>query len=218
MLQNSSNPHKQRSLLFSRDRLVNLAKKLPGPIKNFLLSCFWMIKAFLEDFQDYSAEIIGYIPAHFIRITWYRWICRIKIGKYSSIHRHCRMYHPYKIIIGDHSIINYGVLLDGRRGLQIGNNVSISEGTVILTLGHDIDKPNFDLKGGKVIIEDYVFIGSYARILPAVKIGEGAVVAAGSVVTRDIEPYSVVGGVPARFIRKRECNPTYQLKFRKRFG
>ncbi|MFC1922180.1 acyltransferase [Chloroflexota bacterium] len=176
------------------------------------------MKAFIEDIQDYSSELVGHVPVHAIRMMWYRWFCRIKVGKNSSIHRHCRMYRPYKIEIGNNSIINYGVLLDGRKGLIIKDNVSISEGTVILTLGHDIDDPMFALKGGKVLIEDYVFIGAYARILPGVKIGRGSAVAAGSVVTREVDPFTVVGGVPARFIRKRNHELAYRLYFRKRFG
>jgi maltose O-acetyltransferase len=217
---NISSPNKGSLIVEQIPNTVKyrLAKKLPKPIKEALLKLYWPMKAFAEDFQDYSSELVGLIPSHAFRLWWYRSICKMQIGKYSSIHRHTRMYQPYKIIIGNYSNINYGVLLDGRRGLVIGNNVNISEGTVILTLGHDIDDPGFTLKGGQVTIEDYVFIGSYARILPALKIGEGAVVAAAAVVTRDVEPYMVVGGIPARFIRNRNRNLTYQDQYRKRFG
>lgn len=194
------------------------ARKLPRFVKRFLLACYWPLKAFVEDCQDYSAELVGYVPCHAFRMWWYRHFCRVRMGRKSSIHRQCRMYHPYRIRIGDHSAINYGVLLDGRRGLYIGDNVSISEGTVILTLGHDVDDPTFALKGGEVVIEDYVFVGSGARILPGVKVGEGAVVAAGAVVTRDVMPYTVVGGVPAHYIRDRARDLTYQVHYRKRFG
>ncbi len=128
------------------------------------------------------------------------------------------MYFPHRIRIGDHSVVNYNVLLDGRRGLWIGDNVSISEGTVILTLEHDIDDSKFGLKGAPVRIEDYVFIGSYARILPGVRVGEGGAVAAGAVVTHDVDPYTLVGGVPARFIRQRSRPMNYQLEFHKLFG
>jgi acetyltransferase-like isoleucine patch superfamily enzyme len=128
------------------------------------------------------------------------------------------MYHPFKIVIGSHSVINFGVLLDGRRGLHIGNNVSISEGTVLLTLGHDIDDAFFAERGAPITICDFVFVGSYARILPGVTVGEGAVVAVGAVVTQDVAPYTVVGGVPARHIRDRSRDLRYQLSHRKRFG
>ncbi len=88
----------------------------------------------------------------------------------------------------------------------------------MLTLGHDVDDPGFGLKGNPVSIEDYVFVGSYSRILPGVTVGEGAVVAAGAVVTRDVDPYTVVGGVPACYIRDRARNLAYRLEHRKRFG
>jgi acetyltransferase-like isoleucine patch superfamily enzyme len=194
------------------------ARNLPDPIKRFLLACFWPLKALIEDLQDYSSELVGFVPCHGFRLWWYKHVCHVGIGADSSIHRQCRMYHPYKISIGSHSIINRGVLLDGRMGISIGDNVSISEGTAILTLEHDIDDPGFGLKGSPVSIGDYVFIGSFARILPGITIGQGAVVAAGAVVTRNVAPYSVVAGVPARYVRDRARNLTYQLVHRKRFG
>jgi maltose O-acetyltransferase len=194
------------------------ARKLPNPIKRLLLACHWWLKAFVEDWQDYTAELVGYVPSHALRLWWYRHICRITIGRHSSIHRRCRMYHPYRIVIGDHSVVNYGVLLDGRCGLRVGNNVSLSEGTAIFTLAHDIDDTGFVQKGAPVVVEDRVFVGACARILPGVTLGEGAVVAAGAVVTRDAAPYTVVAGVPARYIRHRPRELDYQLDHRKRFG
>jgi acetyltransferase-like isoleucine patch superfamily enzyme len=186
--------------------------------KKAVLGGYWPIKSYWEDWQDYSAELVGCIPSHAFRLGWYRTICRMKIGKFSNIHRRCRMYKPKQIEIGEHTVINYGVLLDGRRGLWIGNNVSISEGTVILTLGHNTDDPEFGLKGAAVRIEDYVFIGSCARILPGVRLGKGCVVAAGAVVTKNVEAFTVVGGIPATFIRRRNEELRYQLDYKKRFG
>jgi len=194
------------------------ASRLPRPVKRLLLACYWRAKALVEDLQDYTAELVGHVPCHMLRLWWLRHACGMAIGPHSSIHRRCRMYHPYRITIGQHTVINYGVLLDGRRGLDIGNNVSVAEGSVILTLGHDVDDAKFAQKGAPVIIHNYVFIGSYARVLPGVTLGEGAVVGAGAVVTRDISPYTVVGGAPARYIRERSRDLTYQLEHRKRFG
>jgi maltose O-acetyltransferase len=192
---------------------------IPNRMKNGLLAVYWSVKSFSEDFLEYLSEIlVANIPNHTTRLVWYRLICRMQIGKGSSIHRRCRFFRPERISIGGHSVINYGVLLDGRSGLVIGNNVSISEGVVILTLGHDIDSPDFRLSGGQVIIEDYVFIGSYARVLPGVTIKKGAVVGVGAVVTKDVEAFTLVGGIPARYIRDRVCDPSYELYWRKRFG
>jgi len=93
--------------------------------------------------------------------------------------------------------------LDGRSNIIIGNNVDISSETNIFTWEHDIESPIFDSKGAPVIIGDWVYVGTRSTILPGVTIGEGAVVAAGAVVTKDVEPWTMVGGVPAKFIKKR---------------
>lgn len=87
--------------------------------------------------------------------------------------------------------------------INIGNNVQITNGVSVHTHGggHVLraNHPDFDVFG-KVVIKDWVYIGAYSQIMPGVTIGEGALVAAGSVVTKTVEPYTVVGGNPARFI------------------
>jgi len=142
----------------------------------------------------------------------------VAIGPYSSVHRGCRFYCPKGVRIGGHSVINREVLLDGRMGLLIDDNVSISEGVAILTLEHDPNSPSFASRGATVHISDRVFIGARAIILPGVTAGEGAVVAAGAVVTRDVAPYTIVGGVPARVIGERTHELTYVLHYRKFMG
>jgi acetyltransferase-like isoleucine patch superfamily enzyme len=114
-------------------------------------------------------------------------------------------------------VINKGVILDGRRGLTIGDNVSISEQAILYTLQHDLDDPDFSVIGGPVTIEDYVFIGARSITLPGVHLGEGAAVAAGAVVTKDVAPYTVVGGIPARPIRERVRGLRYMLDYRRTF-
>ena len=106
---------------------------------------------------------------------------------------------PSNISIGDNSIINKNVLLDGRGGLlKIGNNVDIAQETNIWTLEHD-PNDNFHIdRGGDVIIEDYVWVASRVTILPGVKIGKGAVVASNAVVTKNVEPMTIVAGIPAK--------------------
>ncbi len=96
---------------------------------------------------------------------------------------------------------------------MIGNYVATGSEVMIYTLQHNIDSPTFDVVGGPVIIEDYVYIGPRAIILPGLRIGYGAVVGAGAVVTRDVPPFAVVGGVPAEFIRERPRNLDYRPDF-----
>lgn len=145
--------------------------------------------------------------------NWYLRIFGIKIFNGSSIHRGCRFFHVGKFEIGNHSVINFGCYLDNRRGIKIGNNVGIAHNTKIYTLGHNIDSPKFEAKGAPVVIKDNAFIFSNAIIMPGVTIHEGAIVLAGSVVTRDVDAYTVVGGNPAKFIKKRIREIDYKSSY-----
>ncbi len=193
------------------------------------------------DFWVYLATITGYIPSHTIRLFLYRNLFRIKIGKDSSIHWRAEFNQPSGIAIGHNTIIGNDAFLDGRfpkkwsgkevkvfryvkeffnpgeQPLVIGNNVSIAGEVRIYTMEHDIDDPDFKEIGAPVVIDDYVVIGTRVMILPGVHIGKGAVVASGAVVTKDVDPYTVVGGVPAKLIKNRAKDLHYTLKFRRLF-
>lgn len=108
------------------------------------------------------------------------------------------------MIIEDGVSIGPNVLLDARCGLRIRKNSVIAYEAIIWTLNHDYNDDYFCGKGGPVEIGEYVWICSRAIILPGVKIGNGAVVASGAIVTKDVEPYTIVAGVPAKEISKRE--------------
>src|SRR4051794_2186580 len=110
------------------------------------------------------------------------------------------------ITIGRMTVVNQQCCLDGRGGLTIGDYVSISPGVWILTDSHDMEDPLFREVLAPVTIGNHVWIGSRALILPGVTVGEGAVIAAGAGVTANVEPYAVVGGVPARQIGTRSRN------------
>lgn len=135
-------------------------------------------------------------------------------GGKSCIHRGCKFFHVGKVSIGKNTVINFGCYLDNRRGITIGNNVGIAHNTKIYTLGHDFDDQQFKTKGAAVTINDHVFIFSNAITMPGVTIGEGAIVLAGSVVTKDIEPWMIVGGNPARKIRERRRDINYKQVYR----
>ena len=111
---------------------------------------------------------------------------------------------PKGIIIEKGVSIGPKVLLDGRRGLTIKESAVIGYGAIIWTLNHDYNDISFCGKGAPVTIGKYAWVCSNSIILPGITIGEGAVVASGAVVTRDVPPYIVVGGIPARVIGKRE--------------
>ena len=138
----------------------------------------------------------------------------IRLGGGTSIHRRCKFFHVGKLSVGNNTVINFGCYLDNRRGITIGNNVGIAHNTKIYTLGHDLDDPQFKTKGAAVTIKDNFFIFSNALIMPGVTIGEGAIVLAGSVVTKDVEPWSIVGGNPAKKIRERNREIDYKQIYR----
>jgi acetyltransferase-like isoleucine patch superfamily enzyme len=189
-------------------------RRLPLPIKRIIGALYWIG----YDLTDFVAEITGLVPSHSFRRLVYTYVLGMRVGAKSSIHRRCRVYRPAEVSIGEHCVINRDVLLDGRKGLRIGDNVSISEGCMLLTLEHDPQSPMFEDRGGAGTIGDRAFLGARAIILPGVTVGEGAVVAAGAVVTHDVPPYVIVGGVPSRPIGERRRDLNYTLDYRKFLG
>ncbi len=123
-----------------------------------------------------------------------------------------------KVSIGKGSVINNSCLLYTTGGLVIGENVSISSGAWLVTGTHDMNDPLFPDKYLPIVVGNYAWIGVRATILAGVTIGEGAVIMAGAVVTRDVPPYAVVGGIPAKIVSKRALqNFSYELNFRHLF-
>ncbi|KIC69480.1 acetyltransferase [Pseudarthrobacter phenanthrenivorans] len=120
---------------------------------------------------------------------------------------------PRGIALGNNSIVGNDCFLDGRLGLSIGDNVNIGGHVQIFTVGHDPQSDSFGTKGGPVRVDDRAYVASRATVLPNVRIGEGAVVAAGAVVTKDVQPYTIVAGVPAVPVGKRTRDLSYELDF-----
>jgi maltose O-acetyltransferase len=168
-----------------------------------LVSLLIQIYLLLRSTNRVAATLTGYIPIHTVRLLLYKYLFRVDIPFDAIISNKCRYNEPAGVHIGHHSIIGPDAFLDGRMGLFIGNNANISDEVRIFTLEHDITSPTFAHKGGAVYIDDWVYIGARVTILPSVRIGAGAVVASGAVVTKDVEPWTMVGGVPAKFIKKR---------------
>jgi len=157
---------------------------------------------------------IGALPSRTLReIYLSRWLGGL--GKGTEVQLCCRFLNGRKIFLGERNVINFGCLLDGRKfRIHTGSDVSIGPHASILTLGHDAEAPDFADRGGDVLIGDHVWIGYRTIILPDLEIGKGAVVGAGAVVTKSIEPYSIVAGVPARKIGERNPQLNYSLDYR----
>jgi len=167
-------------------------------------------KKILNRFYNYYLDtkvallwLLGYVPFHTFRKLIFR-LAGIKLGCRSAIHIGARFYQPKNIQIGQGTIIGDHVTLDGRDKLTIGNNVDIASEVMIFNGQHDIHTPDFRPITKPVTIEDYVFIGPRAIILPGVTLGRGAVIAAGAVVTKDVPSKTIMAGVPAQSIGQRQ--------------
>src|SRR3989344_6884178 len=141
------------------------------------------IRHILLDFELLLLNIISStIPFHSFRNLYLR-TAGVKIGRHSFVHMGVRFFYPAGVKIGQGSIIGDHAFLDGRAPLKIGNHVDIASYVLIYNSEHDINSEGFDPIYGEVEVGDFVFIGPRAIILPGVKIGRGAIVAAGAVVT-----------------------------------
>lgn len=182
-----------------RDRMGN-ALTVGQVIEKILTRIFHI----LLEFELLLLHIIGWVPVHHVRRFFYR-LAGMRIGRGTSIHTGTTFYDPTNIKIGRDTVIGEGAVLDGRDELVIGDHVAIASQVMIYNAEHDVHSEDFRPVQNPVIIEDYVFIGPRAIILPGVRVGKGAVVAAGAVVTKDVPPGHVVGGVPARIISERKA-------------
>ena len=157
-------------------------------------------------------HIVSNIPFWCIRKYYFKAV-GLKIGKSSVMNMSQYFFSIHRLKIGKHTHINRKCFFDARAGIFIGDNVSVSHQVSLLTGSHDINSVNFAGIFEKIVIQDYVWIGVNATVLKGVTIGEGAVVSAGAVVVKDVEPYTVVGGVPAKKIGERTRNLSYTPKW-----
>lgn len=131
-------------------------------------------------------------------------------GKAINIEKGAVFGSGSRISIGDHSGIGIDAQLSGE--ITLGNHVMMGPEVMIYTYGHRHDALQIPMveqgntESRPVVIGNDVWIGARAIILPGVHIGDGSIVGAGSVVTKDVPPYAVVGGNPARLIRMRKSD------------
>lgn len=161
--------------------------------------------------ETFANTTVSHLPFWRLRRKSFQ-LLGAKIGKGTHINRHCFVMNPNKMEVGCYTDINRMVTLDARGGLKIGNSVSISHGVMLITGSHDPNTKQFLARFYPIDIDDYVWIGCGAIVLQNVKIGKGAVVAAGAVVTKDVPPYAIVGGVPAKIIGERSKDLDYRCE------
>ena len=162
-------------------------------------------------------HVINTLPSRRLRLLFYRKVMGFSIGERSFIFLGTTFDSRHGLSISPSSVVNEDCRLDTRGGISIGRNVSISAGVCILTADHDPNSSEFSGRLRPVVIEDRAWIGTRAMVLPGVRIGEGAIVGAGSIVTKDVLPYTIVAGNPAKELRKRPQNLSYVIEYGRLF-
>lgn len=127
----------------------------------------------------------------------------MKVGKGCAIHSSCKVWAPWNITLGDRVCLAPNCELYSADKIIIGDKVTISQGAYLCSASHDISHINKPLITSPIKIDSFAWVCAYAFIGMGVTIGEGAVVGARAAVFKDVEPWTVVGGNPAKVIKKR---------------
>lgn len=181
-------------------------KKYTGAtmLKRILKNTYSSFRKYCTGFQWWWLNVfMCYFPSVHARRYALR-AAGMKISKNVRFFEGVHVRNPKGIVMGDGCSIGTRVLLDGRKGLTVGKSVVFGYECIIWTLNHDYNDINFKTKGGPVTIGDYAWICSRSIVLPGITIGEGAVVASGAIVTKDVPPYAIVAGIPAKIVGERE--------------
>lgn len=171
-------------------------------------------KLFRKGWQRYMLFQISLLPSHHLRKFVYKAL-GAEVGKNVVFHFKTEIRGIHKLKIGKGTIVGDNVLLAAQRGLTIGENVNISSNVSIYSGAHDHRDPYFrstPQTTRPITIGNRVWLGSNAIVLTGVNIGEGAVCCAGCVVTKDVEPYTVVAGIPAKKVNNRPRDLRYEFK------
>ena len=155
-------------------------------------------------------RFVSYLPLQFLRLRGLT-AAGATVGRNILLKPGVEVLSPGGLTIGSHTNIGRGVHLDSRGGLKIGDNVNISDDVAIWTAEHDIQSPDFVMTTGPVSVGSRAWLCFRSIILPGVTLGEGCVVASGAIVTKDVPPFAVVAGIPAKIVGSRNTNLTYQL-------
>jgi putative colanic acid biosynthesis acetyltransferase WcaF len=150
--------------------------------------------------------LILFRPSPKIFHSWRIFLLRIfgaKVGKNSYVYPSARIWAPWHLRMGNYSCLSRDVDCYCVDNVIIGNHVTVSQYSYLCTATHDYTKWDMPLKTGEIRIADHAWVCAGAFVGLGVSIGEGAVIAARAVVVRDVEPWSVMGGNPARKLKSR---------------
>lgn len=162
-----------------------------------------------NDFVDLVVAILPHHKGVYAGIKrFFLCVAGAKVGNNVYIYPGVHIYSPKGFTIGNNVTISSNVIITAAGTVNIGNNVLIGYGSKILSANHRIPDEHGMIFGAghdfkPVVICDGAWIGANVVVLPGIRIGEGAVVAAGAVVTKNVDAYTIVGGVPIKVIRRR---------------
>lgn len=178
------------------------------------------MRIFIKLFRALKRRLLTYILllnryiffSNRLRMWVYRKVLKLKIGENSILWVGNKINAPEELTIGRNTIIGPNNVFLSRGGVEIGNNVNISGFCFFISQGHALSGSDFTkTKLKKIQIKDRAWIATNSTIMPGVTIEEGGVVGAGSVVTKNVEPWNIVAGNPARVIGVREIDENYSL-------
>jgi len=162
-----------------------------------------LLRQYATGFFYLLLKVLSGFPSMHVRNFVLRTFYGMDIARGAVLMGNFRLRRPSRIQIGKGTVVGERVELDGRASLFIGEHVNISSEVMIYTLQHDYKQPGFENSGAPVIVEDYVWLSTRSILLPGIRVGKGAIVAAGSVVTKDVPAFAVVAGIPAKQIGTR---------------
>jgi acetyltransferase-like isoleucine patch superfamily enzyme len=202
------------SFFFRRKRRLCRTHKLQyNKIKyNTIIKYILVLQRYINGYIRFTLFQVAKIPSHHIRNFLYKKIYGVQMAQNSIIYFGAEIRSPERLIIGKGTIIGDNAILDARNGIEIGENVNLSSKVSIWTEQHDHRDTFFRCNSNSkfsVKLGHRVWLGPNVTLLPGVEIGEGAVVAAGAIVTKNVEPFSIVAGIPAKKIGDRNRNLQY---------
>jgi putative colanic acid biosynthesis acetyltransferase WcaF len=127
-----------------------------------------------------------------------------KIGQGVVLKPCINIKYPWRLEVGDYTWIGENVWIDNLGDVKIGRHCCLSQGALLLCGNHDFTKEGFDLMVGNITLEDGAWAGAMTLVGPGVSMGSHSVLSAGSVATRNLEPYTIYRGNPAAPVKKRE--------------
>ena len=161
----------------------------------------------LKLFMWYFVNAIFFInplnPISSLKVSLLR-LFGARVGERVLIKPGVNIKYPWHLEVGNECWIGEGVWIDNLTTITIGNNVCLSQGAMLLTGNHNYKSSSFDLLIGEIVLEDGVWVGAQATVCPGVKVRSHAVLAVGSIATKELEPYTIYQGNPAVAVRKRE--------------